>query len=70
MQRIVDMWRQKVRDYDRIYQEGVAVLSDINEGDKRRDELGFPYRVEEGVRAFPQGRGCPAGGSDEVGVPL
>ncbi|MBE0432169.1 type I restriction endonuclease subunit R [candidate division WOR-3 bacterium] len=41
VQRLVDLWREKTKDYERIYQEGVAIFGDIQTLRSRQHELGL-----------------------------
>lgn len=41
VERIVKHWKDRAKDFERIYNEGTAVISEINELKRRQDELGF-----------------------------
>jgi len=41
VERLLDLWKEKTRDYERIYLEGVIALQEIDKLTKRKGELGF-----------------------------
>ncbi len=41
VERIVKHWKERTKDFEKIYAEGTAVISEINELKRRQDELGF-----------------------------
>ncbi len=41
VERLLEMWKEKVKDYEKIYKEGFGVLRDINNLSARQRELNF-----------------------------
>jgi len=41
VERLLDLWKEKTRDYERIYLDGVIALKEIEKLTKRQRELGF-----------------------------
>ncbi|MDD5193839.1 MAG: HsdR family type I site-specific deoxyribonuclease [Candidatus Nanoarchaeia archaeon] len=41
VQRLVDRWKQKTKDYQNIYKEGLDILNTLNEKQKEREKLGL-----------------------------
>ncbi len=41
VERLLEMWREKARDYERIYSEGVKILDEMNMLSERQKALGF-----------------------------
>ncbi len=41
VQRLLDVWKEKVRDYEKIYTEGVQILQSLNTLTKRKESLGY-----------------------------
>ena len=41
VERIVKHWKDRAKDFEKIYNEGTAVISEINELKRRQEELGF-----------------------------
>jgi type I restriction enzyme R subunit len=41
VEQIIELWRQKTKDYERIYTEGVSIIDEINTLSKRQNSLGI-----------------------------
>jgi type I restriction enzyme R subunit len=41
VERLLEMWREKTKDYERIYREGARIIDDINSLSERQKALGF-----------------------------
>jgi type I restriction enzyme R subunit len=41
VERILELWKQKTKDFERIYEEGVKVISEIEDLSKRQKKLGY-----------------------------
>ncbi|NMB66951.1 HsdR family type I site-specific deoxyribonuclease [Candidatus Woesearchaeota archaeon] len=41
VQRLVDKWKQKTKDYQTIYEEGLNILNTLNQKQKEREKLGL-----------------------------
>ncbi len=48
VERLLELWREKIKDYEKIYDEGVSIFNEINRLDVRKKSLGlsdFEYAV-------------------------
>jgi len=41
VERILELWKEKTKDFEKIYTEGLAVITDIEKLSQRQKELGF-----------------------------
>lgn len=41
VERLLNLWRERTKDYERIYQKGVEIISELANLQKRQKELGF-----------------------------
>ncbi len=41
VERLLQMWREKIKDYERIYKEGAKIVEDLNSLTARQRQLGF-----------------------------